>query len=109
MYRAVDRECNTVDFLLCAHRDKADAHRYFEKAIAQNGEPETVTVDKSGASLAALEALNADRPTPIKIRQNQYLNNVIEQDHRDVKRIVTPLMGFKAFRCARALFCPSSS
>ncbi|MGF6919877.1 transposase-like protein [Paraburkholderia sp. UCT70] len=103
MYRAVDGEGNTVDFLLCAHRDKAAARRYFEKAIARNGEPETVTVDKSGANLAALEALNADRPTPIKIRQNKYLNNVIEQDHRAVKRIVTPLMGFKGFRCARII------
>ncbi|MBC8742477.1 IS6 family transposase [Paraburkholderia sp. UCT31] len=103
LYRAVDKEGNTVDFLLRAHRDKAAARRYFEKAIAQNGEPETVTVDKSGANLAALEALNAERPTAIKIRQNKYLNNVIEQDHRAVKRIVTPMMGFKSFRCARII------
>jgi putative transposase len=53
LYRAVDREGNTVDFLLRAHCDKAAARRYFEKAIRQNGEPETVTVDKSGANLAA--------------------------------------------------------
>ncbi|MBC8743074.1 DDE-type integrase/transposase/recombinase, partial [Paraburkholderia sp. UCT31] len=63
----------------------------------------TVTVDKSGANLAALEALNAERPTAIKIRQNKYLNNVIEQDHRAVKRIVRPMMGFKSFRCARII------
>jgi transposase-like protein len=55
--------------LLRAHRDKAAARRYFEKAIDQNGEPETITVDKSGANLAALEALNAERSTPIKVRQ----------------------------------------
>jgi putative transposase len=81
LYRAVDKEGNTVDFLLRAHRDKAAVRRYFEKAIAQNGEPETVTVDRSGANLAALEALNADRATPIKVRQNKYLNNVIEVRH----------------------------
>src|SRR6202162_5568551 len=81
LYRAVDRQGNTVDFLLRAHRDKAAARRYFEKAIDQNGEPETVTVDKSGANLAALEALNAERETPIKIRQTKYLNNVIEVRH----------------------------
>jgi len=75
LYRAVDKEGNTVDFLLRAHRDKAAARRYFEKAIAQNGEPETVTVDKSGANLAALETLNTERETPIRIRQNKYLNN----------------------------------
>jgi transposase-like protein len=54
----------------------------FENAIAQNGLPETVTIDKSGANLAALHAINAERETPIKIRQSKYLNNLIEQDHR---------------------------
>jgi putative transposase len=103
LYRAVDKHGNTVDFLLRAHRDKAAARRYFEKAIDQNGEPETITVDKSGASLAALEALNAERSTPIKVRQNKYLNNIVEQDHRAIKRIIKPMMGFKDFRCARII------
>ena len=103
LYRAVDKQGNTVDFLLRAHRDKAAARRYFEKAIDQNGEPETITVDKSGANLAALEALNAERSTPIKVRQNKYLNNIVEQDHRAIKRIVKPMMGFKDFRCARII------
>jgi putative transposase len=103
LYRAVDKEGNTVDFLLRAHRDKAAARRYFEKAIDQNGEPETITVDRSGANLAALEALNAERETPIKIRQNKYLNNIIEQDHRAIKRIIRPMMGFRNFRCARII------
>lgn len=103
MYRAVDKEGKTVDFLLRAHRDKAAALRYFGKAIDQNGEPETITVDKSGANLAALEALSAERPMPIKVRQNKYLNNIIEQDHRAVKRIVKPMMGFKVFWCARII------
>ena len=100
---AVDKQGNTVDFLLRAHRDKAAARRYFEKAIDQNGEPETITVDKSGANLAALEALNAERSTPIKVRQNKYLNNIVEQDHRAIKRIIKPMMGFKDFRCARII------
>lgn len=103
LYRAVDKVGNTVDFLLRAHRDKAAARRYFEKAIEQNGEPETITVDKIGANLAALEALNVERSTPIKVRQNKYLNNVVEQDHRAVKRIIKPMMGFKDFRCARII------
>ena len=66
LYRAVDKAGQTVDFLLRAHRDKAAAQRYFEKSINQNGEPETVTIDKSGANLAALEAINAGRDMPIK-------------------------------------------
>ena len=103
LYRAVDEAGNTVDFLLRAHRDKAAARRYFEKSIEQNGEPETVTIDKSGANLAALDALNAERETPIKIRQNKYLNNVFEQDHRAIKRRIRPMLGFKNFRCARIL------
>jgi putative transposase len=103
LYRAVDKEGNTVDFLLRAHRDKAAARRYFEKAINQNGEPETITVDKSGANRAALESLNVERSTPIKVRQNKYLNNIVEQDHRAIKRIVKPMMGFKDFWCARII------
>jgi putative transposase len=103
LYRAVDKGGDTVDFLLRAHRDKAAAQRYFEKSIDQNGEPETVTIDKSGANLAALEAINADRETPIKVRQTKYLNNIIEQDHRAIKRRTRPMLGFGNFRCARIL------
>ena len=66
LYRAVDKAGNTIDFLLRAHRDKAAARQYFEKSITQNGEPETVTIDKSGANLAALEAINAGREYPSK-------------------------------------------
>ena len=103
LYRAVDKDGNTIDFLLRAHRDKTAARRYFEKSIAQNGVPETVTIDKSGANLAALEAINADRETPIRIRQSKYLNNLVEQDHWAIKRRTRPMLGFKTFRCARIL------
>lgn len=103
MYLAVDKVGHTVDFLLHAHRDKAAVQRYFEKSINQNGEPETVTIDKSGANRAALGALNTGRETPIKIRQNTYLNNIEEQDHRTIKRRARPMLGFKTFRCARNL------
>jgi putative transposase len=85
------------------HRDTTAARRYFEKAIAQNSVPKTVTIDKSGANLAALEAVNADRESPIKIRQSKYLNNIVEQDHRAIKRRTRPMLGFKTFRCARIL------
>jgi transposase-like protein len=81
LYRAVDKAGDTVDFLFRAKRDKAAARRYFEKAIAGNGVPETVTIDKSGANLAGLNAINADREMPIKIRQSKYLNNVVEVRH----------------------------
>jgi transposase-like protein len=103
LYRAVDKAGNTVDFLLRAKRDKAAAKRYFEQSIARNGVPETVTIDKSGANLAALEAINVGRETPIKVRQTKYLNNIIEQDHRAIKRRTRPMLGFKNFRSARIL------
>ncbi|CAB3774357.1 hypothetical protein LMG29542_07746 [Paraburkholderia humisilvae] len=65
-------------------------------------EPESVTLDKSGENLE-LGALNAGRETPIRIRQNRHLNNIIEQDHRAIKRRIRSIPGFKAFRCARIL------
>src|SRR5471030_549344 len=103
LYRAVDKAGNTNDFLFRAKRDKAAARRFFDKAIARNGAPETVTIDKSGSNLAALHAVNAERETPIKIRQVKYLNNVVEQDHRAIKRRTRPMLGFKDFDCARVI------
>jgi putative transposase len=102
-YRAVNKDGDTIDFLLRAHRDKAAARHYFEKSTAQNGVTETVTIDKSGANLDALEAINDDRETPIKSRQAKYINNLVVQDHRAIKRHTRPMLGFKTFRCARIL------
>jgi putative transposase len=65
-----------------------------------NGTPEKVTMDKSGANKAAIDEINADRDTPIIVRQIKYLNNIVEQDHRAVKRITKPMLGFKSFRSA---------
>ena len=91
--------------MFTAKRDKAAAQRYFEKAIAQSGFPETVTIDKSGANLAALHAISAEYEAPIKIRQSKYLNKIVEQDHRAIKRVVRPMLGFKNLRCACIVLC----
>jgi putative transposase len=101
LYRALDEAGNTVDFLLRAPRVKAGARCYLKKAIVCNGAPETLTRDKSGANLAALHAINAERETPIKIRQVEYLNNIVERDHRPIKRRSKSMMGFGDFRSAR--------
>jgi putative transposase len=101
LYRAVDKAGQSVDFLLTAHRDKKAARRFFNKALRQHGLPEKVTIDKSGANKAALQALQEESDAPIEIRQNKYLNNIVEQDHRAVKRIVRPMLGFKSFHSAR--------
>ena len=101
LYRAVDKEGKTVDFLLTARRDKAAALRFFEKAMKASGVPEKVTVDKSGANKAAMDEINAGRQTPIMVRQVKYLNNIVEQDHRAIKRVTRPMLNFKSFRAAR--------
>jgi len=103
LYRAVDRAGATIDFLLRAHRDLAAARRFFERAIELHGVPETITIDKSGANTAAIEGIRADSGADIQLRQSKYLNNIVEQDHRAIKRLVRPMLGFKSFRCARAI------
>ena len=105
LYRAVDTAGQTIDFLLTAKRDAAAALRFFRKAIRHHGEPEVVTIDKSGANTAALAILNTDKPEKegITIRQNKYLNNLIEQDHRNIKRRIRAMLGFKLFRRAQTI------
>ena len=66
---------------------------------------EKITIDKSGANTAAIVSMQADSGLPIAMRQSKYLNHLIEQDHRAVKRITRPMLGFKSFRCARILIC----
>ena len=103
LYRAVDRDGDTVDFLLRAKRDHAAARAFFERAIDLHGVPEKITIDKSGSNTAAIASIQADSGLPIEMRQSKYLNNLVEQDHRAVKRITRPMLGFKTFRCVRIL------
>lgn len=90
LYRAVDRDGATVDFL--------------QAAIGQHGLPDKITIDKSGANTAAIHAIQKETGAPIKLRQvKKYLNNIVEHDHRAIKRIIRPMLGFRTFRCARIL------
>ncbi|WP_157859568.1 DDE-type integrase/transposase/recombinase, partial [Enterobacter bugandensis] len=79
--------------LLTAKRDAAAALRFLRKAIRHHGEPEVVPIDKSGVNTAALVTLNADKPDEeiITVRQSKYLNNLAEQDHRNIKRRTRPM------------------
>jgi len=97
LYRAVDKAGHTVDFLLTAKRDRKAASRFLRMAIAQCGTPQKITIDKSGANTAAIESYNAAHETGIEIRQVKYLNNIVKQDHRAIKRLTWPMLGFKSF------------
>ena len=103
LYRAVDKLGHTVDFLLSAKRDLAAARRFFEQAIDLHDVPAKITIDKSGANTGAVHSLLADSGVAIALRQSKYLNNLIEQDHRAIKRRTRPMMGFKSFWSARRL------
>lgn len=97
LYRAVDKAGDTVDFLLTAKRDRRAASRFLRKSIEQCGTPAKITIDKSRANAAALEDYNRDLNTSIELRQVKYLNNIVEQDHRAIKRLTRPMLGFKSF------------
>ena len=107
LYRAVDKFGDTFDFMLSENRDQAAATAFFKQAIDANGFPNKVVMDKSGANYAGLENINmllmlAGLISFVEILQVKYLNNLIEQDHRFIKKITNPMMGFKAFHSAKA-------
>lgn len=107
LYRAVDRDGQTLDFLLSERRDLSAARRFLKRAIGTNGVPDRIVIDKSGANIAGLQAVNVilkftGNGRIIAVRQVKYLNNILEQDHRFIKRITRPMMGFKAFHSAAA-------
>src|SRR5262249_50924710 len=90
-----------VHFLLTEHRDTEAARRFLKKAIRRHGLPETITIDGSDANEAAIKRYNEEHGTAIAIRQVKYLNNIVEQDHRAVKRIIRSMLGFKSFTAAQ--------
>ena len=93
--------------MLSENRDTAAARRFFKRAIGTNGVPEHIAIDQSGANLAGLQSINVILKFTgvgriIGIVQSKYLNNIVEQDHRFIKRITRPMLGFKAFHSAAA-------
>jgi len=99
LYRAVDSQ--TIDFRLSAKRDAA-AKRFFRKARPNTVNPRTLTVDKNAAYPKAVADMKKDRQLWrfCRLRQVKYLNNIVEQDHRRIQRLVRPGIGFKRFRTA---------
>ena len=103
LYRAVDKYGNTADFLLTRRRQKMSAQKFFNKAIGNNGKPRIVNIDKSGSNSSAILTVNKRSLSTkkIKIRKVKYLNNIIEQDHRRIKRRIRIMTGFKEFESAQ--------
>jgi putative transposase len=106
-YRAVDKNGKTLDFMLSKQRDAKAARCFFRQAIDTNDVPDKVVIDKSGTNLAGLLWTNvmlkfANGGKLIKILQVKYLNNIVEQDHRFIKKLTRPMMGFKSFHSASA-------
>jgi transposase-like protein len=102
LYRAVDKQGRTVDFLLSERRDVAAAKRFFCKAREGHATPRVITLDAYAASHRASRELKSEGKIArrVQIRSSQYLNNVIEQDHRRIKQRVRPMLGFKQFGTA---------
>jgi IS6 family transposase len=105
LYRAVDSLGQTIDFLLSARRDAAAAKRFFRKALAQphTVNPRTITVDKNPAYPRATADMKqrGELWRFSRLRQCKYLNNIVEQDHRRIKRLVRPGLGFGSLPTAR--------
>jgi putative transposase len=101
LYRAVDKYGNTVDFLLTKRRMKGSAQKFLNKAIGNNGRPRVINIDKSGSNSEAIRTVNARSFSRIRRRSCKYLNNIVEQDHRNIKRRICISTGFKEFESAQ--------
>ncbi|WP_170763247.1 IS6 family transposase [Ruegeria lacuscaerulensis] len=102
LYRAVDKYGKTLDFMLSPRRNKPAATKFFARMLEANGLPRKIVIDKSGANTAGIKAINKmlkgfGCPIPIEMVRHKYLNNIVEQDHRFIKRRTRPMLGFKSF------------
>jgi len=105
LYRAVDSQGQTLDFMFSAKRDAKAAKRFFKKALQarHTSPPRVINVDKNAAYPSAVDDLKEEGllPEETELRPVKYLNNRVEQDHRRIKRLVKPGLGFSSFNTAR--------
>jgi transposase-like protein len=112
LYRAIDSNGDTVEFWFSERRNLSAAKRFLREALERHGRPERIVIDGSQTNREAILSCDMtdrlqDRSRrqlkPIRIRQSQYLNNRIEQDHRAIKRRIRPMLGFKSVNSARVI------
>jgi len=105
LYRAVDSEGNTIDFFVSEYRDKDAAKKFFKKALKSRHN--LITTDKYAATEVAIYELIYDGTISVKtkLRKVKYLKNIIEQDHRFIKRKLKPMLGFGSFETAEKTIC----
>ncbi len=101
LYRAVDSEGFTIDFKLYKRPNKTTAKKYLDMAIKNNLEPKKINIDGSLANEAGIKKYNEENDADIKITKIKYLNNIVEQDHRKIKRKVRSIQTFKNFSTAQ--------
>jgi transposase-like protein len=112
LYQAIDSHGDTVEFWFSERRNLTAAERFLRKALKRHGRPERIVIDGSrinreailpGDTTNRLQDRSRRELKRIRIRQSQYLNNRIEQDHQAIKRRIRPMMGFKSMNSARAI------
>lgn len=101
LYRAVDTQGNNIDFHFSKRRNKTAAYKFLKKAIKNNGIPLIINIDRSGANEEAIRLYNDRHGTDIIIRKVKFLNNIIESDHRKIKRHTKSMGSFKEFVSAK--------
>lgn len=108
LYRAVDSEGNTIDFYLSNKRNHKAAKRFFKKYLGSFhvSKPRVVTLDKNPPCPIVIEELKKKKKMPVGIQiiQVKYLNSIMEQNHRFIKKRVRSMLGLKSFRTAKSIF-----
>lgn len=107
LYRALDREGNTVDFYLSPTRNSKAAKRFLNKALSSipgSSHPKAINIDQNPAYGKAMAEMKEDGKCSLELkhRQVKYLNNIIESDHGKLKRLIKPTLGFKSMKTAYA-------
>ena len=100
-YESAYEQASSIDFLLTKTRQGISAHKFLIQSFINDGKPEPINKDNSGANTSAIKRYDSRNYSKINIRQGKYINNILKQDHRMIDRIIIQGLGFKDFESAR--------